>query len=199
MKSSARPCVEEGCWIIHWFKKKDAFGCSRVRKFIQRGLRQLSLIYYLNWISPPKIDLGVISLHSPSKSQCASWEIASLQHPLLSSPLFFLSAFHREKDRICLVLLSINHGVNKQAGRPLYAQCVSLCVYWCEAFAVRSLDHIFRFIAYICIFFSPPSEMFFCNCWVVCESFFFFGCWLDTEQLWLHLSFVAGERKGLLS
>lgn len=48
---------------------------SRIRKFIQGGLRQLSLIYYLNWISPhpppPKLDLGVISLHSPSESRGA--------------------------------------------------------------------------------------------------------------------------------
>lgn len=69
------------------------------------------------------------------KAQHERYQASSIL-PLRSSPLFsspssfFLSAFHREKDRICLVLLSINHGVNKKASRPVcsgWLMYVKLC------------------------------------------------------------------------
>lgn len=48
-------------------------------------------------------------------------ESGEISKPPASSSPPLLSALHRGKDRICLVLLSMNHGVNKQASRPLYA------------------------------------------------------------------------------
>lgn len=55
MKSSAYPAWKY--WIIHWFKETH-LAVSRIRKFIQRGWLQLSLIYYLNWIFFPKDRFG---------------------------------------------------------------------------------------------------------------------------------------------
>lgn len=90
----------------------DAFGCRHIQKFIQRGLRQLSLIYYLNWIPFAKDRFGCDQFTISFDRRGTTREPLSIQHPppVLSSLPLSSVYFTGGKDRIYSVLLSMNQG-----------------------------------------------------------------------------------------
>lgn len=148
---------------------------------------------------PPKIDLCVISLHSPSKSLGATWEIPSLQHPPSPNPLPPLSSsVHFTERRIGFAwcfLQSAMVSVSRLAG--LYMLCVSAGCMWNLSEQLPNHGPQCR-SHHISILVCEDFDLFAYK--QLKRSFKFCGVWRGSaamirHQLWLHLSFVAEERK----